>query len=179
MHSHTITLKGTSLEERTKLKQFLESKEEKVFEGSCAFKLKNFGDSYYFYYDLDRKNWKVDEKEVSDSTKISIEDFINKFSIPIQKPNLTFFNRFHPQLRKLIETTEMHQVVLECETSFKKFFFRKISSQYDIIDELNQQLIDIKKKHLDEILEVKTKLNDAIELNYKLYMELNKNEQST
>ena len=88
-------------------------------------------------------------------------------------------DKFHPELSKLIETTEMSQVVLECQTSFQKFFFRKVSSQYDIIDTLRQELINIKKKHLDEILEVKTKLNDAIELNYKLYMELNKNEQST
>ena len=86
---------------------------------------------------------------------------------------------FHPKLSRLIETTEMSQVVLECQTTFQKFFFKEVSKQYDIIDTLSQELIDIKKKHLDEILEVKTKLNDAIELNYKLYMELNKNEQST
>ena len=83
---------------------------------------------------------------------------------------------FHPKLCELIESTEMRQVVLDCETTFQKFFFKEVSKQYDIIDTLSQELIDIKKKHLDEILEVKTKLNDAIELNYKLYMELNKNE---
>ena len=84
-------------------------------------------------------------------------------------------SEFHPKLSRLIETTEMSQVVLE----FQKFFFKEVSKQYDIIDTLSNELIDIKKKHLDEILEVKNKLNSAIELNYKLYMELNKNEQST
>ena len=88
-------------------------------------------------------------------------------------------SEFHPKLSRLIETTEMSQVVLKCENSFQKFFFKEVSKQYDIIDTLSQELIDIKKKHLDEILEVKNKLNGAIELNYKLYMELNKNEQST
>ena len=88
-------------------------------------------------------------------------------------------SEFHPKLSRLIETTEMSQVVLECQNSFQKFFFKEVNKQYDIIDTLSQELIDIKKKHLDEILEVKNKLNSAIELNYKLYMELNKNEQST
>lgn len=83
-------------------------------------------------------------------------------------------SKFHPKLSRLIETAEMSQVVLECQNSFQKFFFKEVSKQYDIIDTLNQELIDIKKKHLDEILEVKNKLNSAIELNYKLYMELNK-----
>ena len=88
-------------------------------------------------------------------------------------------SEFHPKLSRLIEATEMSKVVLECQTTFQKFFFREVSKQYDIIDTLSQELIDIKKKHLDEILEVKNKIISAIELNYKLYMELNKNEQST
>lgn len=90
MRSHAIILTNTSLEERIELKEFLKSKNESVFEESCAFYKKNFESSIYFYYKKSSKEWEVGDRSFN---TVTIKDFIKKFSTPSQKRNLAFYKK--------------------------------------------------------------------------------------
>lgn len=88
MRSHTIILTNTSLEERIELREFLKSKNEPIFEESCAFYKKNFESSIYFYYKKSSKEWEVGDRSFN---TVTIKDFIKKFSTPTQKRSLAFY----------------------------------------------------------------------------------------
>lgn len=45
---------------------------------------------------------------------------------------------------------------------------KAISSRFDEVDELNQQILDMKAKHTQDMFELQLKLSELIELNYKL-----------
>ena len=88
MRSHAIILKGTSLDERMELKEFLKSKNEPVYELSSAFSKQKFeSTTAYFHYKNYDKEWMVDSRSFN---AITIKDFIKKFSTPSQKRNLAF-----------------------------------------------------------------------------------------
>lgn len=89
MRSHSIILTGTSLKERIELKEFLESKNEPVYEKSSAFSKQEFEPTTaYFHYKTYDKEWTVDSRSFN---AITIKDFIKKFSTPSQKRNLAFY----------------------------------------------------------------------------------------
>lgn len=88
MRSHAIILKGTSLDERIELREFLKSKNESIYEESCAFYKKSFESSIYFYYKNSSKEWEVGDRSFN---AVTIKDFIQKFSTPVQKGKLAFY----------------------------------------------------------------------------------------
>lgn len=49
-----------------------------------------------------------------------------------------------------------------------KFLEKAISDNFNKVDELNQQILDMKAKHTQDMFELKLKLSNIIELNYKL-----------
>lgn len=53
-------------------------------------------------------------------------------------------------------------------SSMVKLLENAISNNFNKIDELNQQIIDMKAKHTQDMFELQLKLSNLIELNYKL-----------
>ena len=89
MRSHAIILKGTSLDERIELREFLKSKNEPVYELSRAFSKQEFvPTTVYFHYKNYDKEWGIGNRSFN---AITIKDFIQKFSTPSQKRKLAFY----------------------------------------------------------------------------------------
>lgn len=89
MRSHSIILTRTSLKERIELKEFLESKNEPVYERSKAFSKQELeSTTAYFRYKTYDKEWMIDSRNFN---AITIKDFIKKFSTPSQKRSLAFY----------------------------------------------------------------------------------------
>ena len=53
-----------------------------------------------------------------------------------------------------------------------KFFDKHVSSQYDFNSTLLNNIEELKSKHIDEILDLKLKLGQLVDTNYKLHQEL-------
>lgn len=53
-------------------------------------------------------------------------------------------------------------------SSMVKLLEKAISDNFNKVDELNQQILDMKVKHTQDMFELKLKLSNLIELNYKL-----------
>lgn len=58
-------------------------------------------------------------------------------------------------------------------SSMVKLLENAISANFNKVDELNQQILDMKAKHTQDMFELQLKLSELIELNYKLITKAN------
>ena len=82
----------------------------------------------------------------------------------------------HPSYKQLLTSVFGVDTIVEGipKSQFTKFFENAMSRNYEIIDELNVEVTELKQQHLDEVLELKLKLSDLIDTNYNLLQELRK-----
>lgn len=55
-----------------------------------------------------------------------------------------------------------------------KYLDKALSAKFSEVDKLNEDIEVLKKQHTDEVLNLKLKLSDLIDTNYKLLQEVNK-----
>lgn len=82
----------------------------------------------------------------------------------------------HPTYTQLITST-LNTSTLEAYSVYNpivKYLDKALSAKFSEVDELNEKIEALKKQHTEDVFNLKLKLSDLIDANYKLLQEVNK-----